>query len=624
VQRGLSEVAAPTSIRTAATDALAKLSETWILRASPEGAAHAAGLVASAVESLASEAASLIDDADTRAVAALSRTTAMALETTDSEAERLAKAKRYAVARKAEIAPGVLAALDAKKDLAGLHRELRGVLEHISTLPGIEKPLPGLITKPPLAPDPSDGVFCAGVGGRLSIAQNRLASALVGASVLASTAHVAAETPAAGSIAVEVVRNEIRECGAGALDVVLADPAAIVLAHNHITACADLVATETAAGHNHAPEPASSAGQAVMRAVGSGDLFVLDNLLYGNGHAGEGALLHEIYLDFRGDIVVRGNVVRHTGGGAGGAGLMLAVEPVSATLLKRLSRQSALEVDRPPARKTSVPPLFFLPWRPLAEVETFLPVAVATSAYAARSATASRSTLLGHLQRRAPLELRNWIRPARRAVHVEGNRINAAGPALLVVGEGSAIVSTTVVGNELRSQRPTGAAYLRHTDATVFSSNHCECARSVNVVVIRPDSAPVSVTGNVVLGAQPARQGARVLERQSEIASKLVAKEATTIDTSYIKALELREMPIARNFLDVSEHDANYLRDIAARPLATPATRTPSRKTPVQAAPQPTSHSLVVLGGTNIASVGNATTAGTLVVDAADHTTLDR
>ncbi|WP_437942629.1 hypothetical protein [Sorangium sp. So ce341] len=694
VRRGLAEVAAPSSLRTSAEDALESLSGAWLGQGASEQVAHAAGLLAGAVEGLASEAASLVEDADARAVAALARTASFSLQTGSTEAERLAQSTGYIAARKAEVSPAVLALLSTKKDLPSLKFALRGSLEHIAMLPGIEKKLPELVPSFPLAPDPSDGIFAAGVTGRLSITQNRLASALVGASVLGPAAHIAAEKPAEpGPLSVEILRNEIRECGAGALDVVLPTAAAVVIAHNHVTACADLAATDTAAGHNPAPERASKAGQAVVRAVGSGDLFVVDNILHGNGHGHPRALLHELFLDFRGDVVVRGNVVRHTGGGEGGAGLLLVVEDVEPSLLARLARQPALDVDRPPAKPATTPPIFYLPWRPLAEVLAPEPLApVAAPAYVTKAQSLSKASLIGHLLAKPAIPLIRWILPARRAVHVEGNRLGASGPALLVVGAGEAIVSATVVGNELRSARPTGAAYLRHTDATVFSSNHCECAGVVTVVVLRPDRAPVSVTGNVVLGSQPPRVSDRAIERQSAVADKLFGKAIfapaaaqellftekllASVGVKARRARELRLIDEARRIdaeeatrtgaegavgdraaaapslteaeimaraaererlaraLDASgartlEGTLSALNFVAdptqlAGLLAQQAAAAPARKPQFKPIPQPASHSLVVLGGTNVATVGNATTAGTLVVDAADHTSLDR
>jgi hypothetical protein len=88
-------------------------------------------------------------------------------------------------------------------------------------------------------------------------------------------------------------------------------------------------------------------------------------------------------------------------------------------------------------------------------------------------------------------------------VHVASNDIVAHGPALLLLAVGSALVSSTVVGNELESAADTGAVYLRNLDTTVFSANRCECLAETNVVVIRGARSLLSITGNTVLGAQP-------------------------------------------------------------------------------------------------------------------------
>jgi hypothetical protein len=95
-------------------------------------------------------------------------------------------------------------------------------------------------------------------------------------------------------------------------------------------------------------------------------------------------------------------------------------------------------------------------------------------------------------------------RPQRRAVHVGGNDVVAAGPALLVLAEGTELASVTVVGNELETTSGTGAVYLRQVDTTVFAANRCECLPGVTVAVLRGRRSVLTVTGNVVLGSQPA------------------------------------------------------------------------------------------------------------------------
>jgi hypothetical protein len=110
--------------------------------------------------------------------------------------------------------------------------------------------------------------------------------------------------------------------------------------------------------------------------------------------------------------------------------------------------------------------------------------------------------LLDFLGRIPPRLILPRPRP-RRALHVASNDIVAHGPALLLLAAGTALVSTTVVGNELESSADTGAVYLRNLDTTVFSANRCECLTETNVVVIRSARSLLSITGNTVLGAQP-------------------------------------------------------------------------------------------------------------------------
>ena len=57
----------------------------------------------------------------------------------------------------------------------------------------------------------------------------------------------------------------------------------------------------------------------------------------------------------------------------------------------------------------------------------------------------------------------------------------------------------------------TGAVYLRQVDSTVFATNRCESLRAVNVAVLRGRRSVATVTGNVVVGAQPATPPPRPL-----------------------------------------------------------------------------------------------------------------
>src|SRR4029453_18982930 len=99
-------------------------------------------------------------------------------------------------------------------------------------------------------------------------------------------------------------------------------------------------------------------------------------------------------------------------------------------------------------------------------------------------------------------------RPARAfdSVQVEGNDVEAAGPALLLLSEGNTLIAAHGAATELRSRGGAGAVYVRRTDPTLFCGNRCECLDVVTVVVLRPGKAPVSVTGNVIVGAEPVHQ----------------------------------------------------------------------------------------------------------------------
>jgi hypothetical protein len=77
---------------------------------------------------------------------------------------------------------------------------------------------------------------------------------------------------------------------------------------------------------------------------------------------------------------------------------------------------------------------------------------------------------------------------------------------LLLLSNGNTLIAANVSGNDLRSRGRAGAAYIRKTDSTLFASNRCECLAVVNVIVLRPGKAPVAITGNVIVGAEPVHQ----------------------------------------------------------------------------------------------------------------------
>ncbi|NOK15727.1 hypothetical protein, partial [Corallococcus carmarthensis] len=233
-----------------------------------------------------------------------------------------------------------------------------------------------------------------------------------------------------------------------------------------------------------------------------------------------------------------GNTVRHEGGGGGGAGVLVVTDTLPPDLVAKLSRVPFLATDPVPkpgsdgrtvpgkpapsavATLASVPRVEDLVQigslkqrfasgpvlnRALAVTAADFAPALSASAAASRYLTASaalvRPALVDFLVKPIPILPRPLVK-AKRGVQVEGNDITARGPALLLLGNGGAVISAAVSGNELRSEGGVGAVYLRRADSTVFSGNRCQCLDAVNVVVLRVEKAPVTFTGNVVLGAE--------------------------------------------------------------------------------------------------------------------------
>ncbi|HNH50097.1 MAG TPA: hypothetical protein PKY30_23870, partial [Myxococcota bacterium] len=117
--------------------------------------------------------------------------------------------------------------------------------------------------------------------------------------------------------------------------------------------------------------------------------------------------------------------------------------------------------------------------------------------------TITKSPLIRFLQPIRPITLLRQPIRAQRSVHIEGNDVVANGPALLLLGGGADVVSSSISGNAFCTEGASGAVYLRYLDATVFSGNRCQSPRQTNVVVVRAQRAPVTLSGNVLLGAEP-------------------------------------------------------------------------------------------------------------------------
>ena len=97
----------------------------------------------------------------------------------------------------------------------------------------------------------------------------------------------------------------------------------------------------------------AGAGAGGRRFAGSGELVVRDNVFLESGNTLAQALLHEVAIDWRGEVGVRGNTVRHEGGGGGGAGVLVVTDTLPEDLVVKLSRVPFLASDPPP--KVDVP-----------------------------------------------------------------------------------------------------------------------------------------------------------------------------------------------------------------------------------------------------------------------------
>lgn len=462
----------------------------------------------------------------------------LGLSPDDDAATRLLRVQAYLRERGSALSQSVLQQLARQTELGALLDGLRAVLERLSRgeRPFVPEPEPPRFDRQ-LAP--ADGVFAAAPLGRLRIAGNRIQHAVRGVTLLPDDGHALVGAARTGNGAVlEIAHNRLDGCALGGLDLRLSGDVALSLSDNAVFACAGVAE----------PGP-DGIGQCVSFVRGAGQLLVAGNSSHDNGHEQPGAVAHELAIDWRGEVVVRGNALRQGGGGAGGAGLLLVAEATPSGLPRRLASAPFLGVEPPPANKrpgaaieTAPPPVNLPLVKQLAQglvatnlvtaeqtwtgrlVQTTSSARIAprliTRAVPPRPGGLAAVTATRYLDRGtlSPLrDLLDFVRPweywkplplppppEQRSFHVEGNDVVARGPALLLVAdEEGDLISASVVANSLHSSGATGTAYVRFAESLVFTGNRCQAPDAVNVVVIRALDSAVSVTGNVVVGREP-------------------------------------------------------------------------------------------------------------------------
>lgn len=476
---------------------------------------------------------------EARAVHVLSGGLTRALDPALGEAERASAVSAWTGGRAELLSTSLAGRLGAAGTLAATLGALRGGLELIL---GIRRP--PVDPRPTLSIDAetADGAWLAGAERTLELRDNTVADCRTGITVRGFDAHPLAPRGDNEPLALTVAGNAVQGATLGAVEIAVPSAMLAVVANSATGCCGAVDSTPPAFG------------QAVVAISGAGVLLVADNRLRDNGNSRSEVPLHEVMLDWDGDVTIRGNQVRHAGSTTGGHGVAVVSGPVSADLVRQLVTTPALVAEPVPRSGPVVrPPIGVLSGldsvltagvtralaldpstggtaagigvgglqlttraaRPSFSVlaAAARPVPATTLAQAAAdgwlsAATAEllpgavRSPLLDWLgTRRPPIVV--LPPPARRSVQVVGNDIVASGPALVLLHEGAGLVSATIVDNELESLGPVGAVYLRGVDTTVVSANRLESRREVNVAVLRVRASLVSVSGNTVAGSEP-------------------------------------------------------------------------------------------------------------------------
>lgn len=526
-----------------AADLLGDVTETVdsAVMGSTSARAAALGALATKVETVAYRAAQRPDaTAEIRAVHVLSGVLARALDPTLSDDARVSAVSGWTASRGEALSTSLAAQLSSAADLA-------------ATLAGLHSGLDTLLPIPPVRPRPAeplavdvetaDGALVAGAARRLELSGNAVADCRVGITVRGSDGHALAPTGDSEALMLTVTGNTVEAATLGAVDVALPSATAAVVANTATGCCGAL---------NNA---AAAYGQAVVSATGSGALLLADNLLRDNGNTRSDAPVHEVLLNWDGDVTLRGNQVRHAGGSSGGYGLAVISGPVAADLVRRLVATPALIAEPVTRLPFPRPPLGILTG--LDDVlSAGLTKTVTTAAHTAAvgepaavgvgglqfttraqrpvfavlnagvravpATTLAQSAADGWLSATTvdvlPAvttgPLLDWLRlprpplivlppPVRRSVQAVGNDVVSMGPALAVLHDGAVLLSATVVDNDLESLGTTGALYLRGVDTTVVGGNRMESQREVNVAVLRVRESLVSVTGNTAAGQEP-------------------------------------------------------------------------------------------------------------------------
>ncbi|MEQ1955830.1 hypothetical protein [Mesorhizobium sp. CN2-181] len=523
---------------------------------SPDALASAVSALASISAKLAkSGAADRAAAPETTPLSQLAQLIETATSTSGTEQDRVLQIHQALGAAPDMISPSLRDGILATHDLAGILDKLK---RGVGSITGI----PPLILPPPLQPNgfrahPADGFYCAAPSSALALDGNDIAAARMGIVLAGAADHPLAPT-GAQLTRVSVTANRIDRAPISAIDLRPEGTVSLQVLDNAARACAG------------SADPAQTAyAQAVVAIIGRGELVLNDNRLAGNGNRTSAALLHEILVDWRGDITARGNRIRHAGGQTGGTGLLIVTSDLDARLVGRLSREPALVVEpvplvKPPGgAKPGIADLFpsFLnaelfavnmiqattakssaansfEFGAIELADAAKPVSFTAVTTGPRPAPDIGPAIAAADSWFADLPVLEPVRPikpildfirfrppiillppprVRRSVQVVANDITAQGPALQILNDGVALISGGVTANELETATGTSAVYLRNLDAVVFTGNRCEALGEVNVAVLRCGNAAVTASSNGLVGDQPAALPPKPLPRPKPI-----------------------------------------------------------------------------------------------------------
>ena len=329
------------------TQAVETLRTRWTTQTSTQRDRELVALaVVSAVDEMARRSGTT--DSSDRVLRALTWTATLACNPDESESDRVLQVHATLRERSEDLSVTVRTRLEERTKLSEIKEGLEDALGRLAL---------GERSRVDSLPEPTyditlglaEGMVLANCQGRNRVLSNRVSQATRGVRVQSPDLHPIVPVGSPGLL-LELRGNALESCASDALTLDLGSASDLLVSDNLAVACSGIAS------------PGEDAlGQAVLRVRGEGHLQLRGNTLRDNGHETEHAILHGVLVDWRGELSLQDNVLRHEGGPGGGAGLLLVAEDGDLERVQQLTRAPFLGLEPPPKaapkRKLGVTPI---------------------------------------------------------------------------------------------------------------------------------------------------------------------------------------------------------------------------------------------------------------------------